>query len=170
MNVIEMRLLVFLHGTTIMHPSAVGRTRDERVAQVRAGTDPTLHDYAAYVPVGHAVAKLRRWREQGAQIDYLSSHRDPVDVAKDAVVLQAHDFPRGRVLARGPGESYGGVAERAMPDVLVEDDCESIGPDEITYPQIRAGVRGRITSIVVPEFGGIDHLPDGVDELLRFSA
>jgi hypothetical protein len=39
------RLLVFLHGTTLMHPGALGRTREQRVAQVRDGDDPTLHDY-----------------------------------------------------------------------------------------------------------------------------
>ena len=30
----SMKVLVFLHGTTIMHRSAVGRTREERVQQV----------------------------------------------------------------------------------------------------------------------------------------
>lgn len=164
-----MRLLIFLHGTAIMHPGAVGRTREQRVAQVRAGVDPALHDYAAYVPVDGVVAKLRRWREQGAQIDYLSSHRDPEDVAEDRSVLQKHGFPAGRILAREPGESYGDVAGREMPDVLIEDDCESIdGAGELTYPQIRPELRGRIKSIIVPEFGGIDHLPDSLEELLAF--
>ena len=79
-----MRLLVFLHGTALMHPGAVGRTRQERVAQVRAAQEPTLHDYDAYVPVGNVVAKLRHRQHQGAQIAYLSSHRNPEDVAKDA--------------------------------------------------------------------------------------
>jgi hypothetical protein len=61
-----MRLLIFLHGTAIMHRGAIGRTREERVAQVRtgAGAAPALHNYAAYVPVDNAAAKLRRWREQ----------------------------------------------------------------------------------------------------------
>jgi hypothetical protein len=163
------RLLVFLHGTAIMHPGGVGRTREERVAQVRDETDPALRDYAAYVPVDGSVAKLRRWRDEGARIDYLSSHRNPEDVAKDVLVLQTYGFPKGRVLAREPGETYGDVAGRALPDVLIEDDCESIdGAGEITYPQIRPDLRARITSIVVPEFGGIDHLPDSLDALLTF--
>jgi hypothetical protein len=160
-----MRLLVFLHGTALMHPGAVGRPREERVAQVRRGADPALHDYAAYVPVEGVVAKLQRWREQGARIDYLSSHRNPDDVAKDEVVLRKNGFPPGRVLARGPGESYGDVVGREPPDVLIEDDCESIGAGELTYPQIRPDLRARITSIVVPEFGGLDHLPDALDAL-----
>ena len=120
-----MRLLIFLQGTVIMHPGAIGGTREERVAQVRTGVDPALHDYTAYTPIDDAVAKLQRWRDQHAEIDYLSSHRNADDVAKDASVLRNYSFPSGRVLARQPGESYGEVAERAMPDVLIEDDCES---------------------------------------------
>jgi hypothetical protein len=162
-----MQLLIFLHGTVIMHAGAAGRTRAERVAQVRAG-HPTIREYTAYVPVGQAVAKLRRWHDADAQIDYLSSHRNPGDVAKDALVLRTCAFPPGRVLAREPGESYGQVAGREMPDILIEDDCESIGAAHITYPQIRPDLRARIKSIIVPEFGGIDHLPDLPQALLSF--
>jgi len=166
-----MRLLIFLHGTAIMHAGAVGRARAERVAQVRTNADPTLHDYAAYVPVDGVVTKLERWRQQGAQIDYLSSHRNPDDVAKDAFVLRKHGFPPGRILAREEGESYGDVAGREVPDILIEDDCESLdGADEITYPQIRAEVRARVKSIIVPEFGGIDHLPDSLEALRTLQA
>ena len=163
-----MRLLVFLHGTAIMHPGALGRSREERVAQVRAGADPSLHDYAAYVPVGGAAAKLGCWQRQGAQIDYLSSHRKLDDMAADQQVLRKHGFPAGRVLARQPGQSYGDLVAVELPDVLIEDNCESIGADQITYFQIRPDLRGRIKSIIVPELGGIDHLPDSLQYLLTF--
>lgn len=163
-----MRLLVFLHGTAIMHSSAIERTRADRVEQVRAGEDPTLRAYEAYVPVGNAVAKLRRWQAQGAQIDYLSSHRNADDVAKDASVLRKFGFPPGRVLARQRGESYGEVAGRELPDILIEDDCESIGAGEVTYLQVQTERRAHIKSIIVPEFGGIDHLPDSLPALLTF--
>ena len=53
-----------------------------------------------------------------------------------------------------------------MPDVLVEDDCESIGGEvEMTYPHIRPELKPRIKSVVVREFGGIDHLPDDISAL-----
>jgi hypothetical protein len=162
-----MRLLVFLHGTVLMHARAVDVTRVERVAQVRAG-HPTVREYAANVPVGVAVAKLRRWRDAGAVIDYLSSHWNPDDVAVDAAVLRTYGFPSGRVLARLPGETYGDIAGREAPDVLIEDDCESIGADQITHPQIAPPLRARIKSIIIPEFGGIDHLPDDPQALLRW--
>jgi hypothetical protein len=165
-----MRLLIFLHGTVIMHSGATGRTREERVAQVRTRADPSLRVYADYVPVDNAVAKLQRWRDQGAQIDYLSSHQSSGDIAMDASVLQKYGFPAGRVLAREPGEGYDEVAERARPDVLIEDDCESIGAGKITYSQIGPELRARIKSIIVPEFDGIDHLPDSVQALLTFES
>jgi hypothetical protein len=161
-----MRLLVFLHGTVLMHAGGVGVTRAERVAHVRA-KHPTVREYAAYVPVGDAVAKLRRWQDAGAVVDYLSSHRNPDAVALDALVLRTHDFPAGQVLARLPGETYGDVAGREAPDVLIEDDCESIGADQITYPLIAPSVQARIKSIIIPEFGGIDHLPNDPQALLR---
>jgi hypothetical protein len=162
-----MRLIVFLHGTVLMHSAALGRKRAERVAQVLAG-DPTIRDYVGYVPVGGAVAKLRRWHDAGAVIDYLSSHKNPPDVAADELMLRKHGFPDGRVFSRAPGETYGDIAARELPDVLIEDDCESIGAHHITYPQIRPDARERIESIVVPEFGGIDHLPDNPADLLAW--
>jgi hypothetical protein len=163
------RVLVFLQGTALMHPAAVGRTREERVDQVRTGADPALQDASSYIPVDGSVAKLRRWYEQGAQIAYLSAHRDRKRVAEDAAVLEKYGFPPGRVLARDTEESYGDVAGQELPDVLIEDDCESIGGTvHLTYPQVAPELRARIKSIVVPEFGGIDHLPDALEALLDF--
>ena len=160
-----MRLLVFLHGTTIMHRAALGHTRQERVEQVQR-RDPSVADYAAYVPVGAAVAKLARWQQQGAQICYLSSHRQPEHVAKDTAILERFGFPAGEVLFRQPGESYADVARRVRPDVLIEDDCESIGGEvEMTYPHLRPDEQAHITGIVVREFEGIDHLPEPLIEL-----
>jgi hypothetical protein len=162
-----MKIMVFLHGTVLMHPSGTGRTRHERVRQVVDG-DETLYDFAAYVPVGEAVQKLRVWGKQGAEIVYLSSHRRNKDVEKDLAVLRRYAFPPGQVFFRQGDEGYGAVVERAFPDVLIEDDCESIGGlEQMTYPQIEPGIRARIKSIVVKEFGGIDHLPDDASELVK---
>ena len=161
-----MRILVFLHGTAIMHRGGVGRSREERVKQVIDGKDESLRDFASYVPVGDAVRKLHRWVEQGAQISYLSSHQRPERVEQDRTVLRKHGFPDGPVLFRGLGEHYADVVERTLPDVLVEDDCESIGGEkEMVSPRVRPELRAGRTWIVVKEFGGIDHLPDDVREL-----
>src|SRR5262245_16096173 len=121
-----MRVGVFLHGTTLMHRSALGQPREERVRQVQQG-EPSVRDYASYVPVGNAVHKLRTWNEQGAEIVYLSSHRRPEHVEQDRAVLETYHFPGGQVIFRGAGQTYQDIAESIIPDILIEDDCESIG-------------------------------------------
>lgn len=159
--------MVFLHGTTIMHRNALGRTRLERVRQVLDG-DESLYDFASYVPVGDAVRKLQGWKQQGAEILYLSSHRKVEDVEKDEAVLQNNGFPDGRIFFRHANERYSELAESALPDILIEDDCESIGGEgEMTYPHIEPELKAKIKSIVVKEFGGIDHLPDEVSALMH---
>lgn len=160
-----MKLLVFLHGTTIMHRAAVGRTREERVRQVRE-RDASVRDYAAYVPVGNVVGKLRAWSAQGAELVYLSSHKKVENVEKDMAVLKAYQFPDGPVVFRQPDEGYQDVVRRVLPDVLIEDDCESIGGErEMISPYLDADLRTTITALVVKEFEGIDHLPDDLVRL-----
>lgn len=61
------------------------------------------------------------------------------------------------------------VAENLVPDILIEDDCESIGGEkEMTYPNIKDELKNKIKSIVVKEFKGIDHLPDDIEELKNY--
>ena len=161
-----MKIMVFLHGTAIMHRGGLGKSREERVRQVVRG-EASVHDFASYVPVDAAVAKLQRWRARGAEILYLSSHCKSGEVEKDRSVLEQYGFPEGPIYYRQNGESYAEVAARLLPDVLIEDDCESIGGEpEMTYPHLRPQLQTRIRSIVVKEFGGIDHLPDD-PEVLR---
>ena len=160
-----MKILIFLHGTLIMHKNAEGKTREERVKQVMDG-EPSVHDYASYIPAGNAVEKLKSWQSQGAEILYLSSHEAAEDVEKDKIVLEKYLFPKGQVFYRQNGESYKNIAERIIPDVLVEDDCESIGGEkEMTITFVRPEIKQKIKSIVVKEFSGIDNLPDDLNIL-----
>lgn len=164
-----MKIMVFLHGTAIMHKNAVGRTREERVQQVLDRRDESLYDFASYVPVDNAVRKLQAWRQQGAEIVYLSSHKSVEDVEIDRAVLRNHAFPDGQVFFRHSGEQYNDVAERVLPDILIEDDCESIGGErEMTYPHIKSELKAKIKSVVVKEFGGIDHFPDDISALKHY--
>lgn len=161
-----MKILIFLHGTAIMHKSAVAKTREERVKQ-SAECERSVLDYASYVPVGKAVQKLRKWQFQGAKILYLSSHESEEDVEKDKLVLKRYNFPNGPIHWRQNGETYAQLTEKIIPDVLIEDDCESIGgKSEMTITNVRQEIKKKIKSIVVKEFGGIDHLPDNIDKLI----
>jgi hypothetical protein len=156
-----MQILVFLAGTTLMHANAVGKSREERVQQVRRGED--VKGIATYVPVGEAALKLQTWQRQGAELLYLSPGRR---IEQTPTVLAAHHFPAGPVIFRAPDETWQDVVARARPDILIEDDCESIGGEpEMTFPQLQPGLQASITSIVVREFGGIDHLPDDLAAL-----
>ena len=160
-----MKILIVLHGTLIMHKSAEGKTREERVKQVR-NSDPSVHDYASYIPVGNAVEKLQHWQSRGAEILYLSSHKTAEDVEKDKAVLEKYNFPKGQVFYRQNGETYKDIAEKIIPNILIEDDCESIGGEqEMTITFVKPEIKQRIKSIVVKEFSGIDHLPDNPKDL-----
>ena len=145
-----MKIMIFLHGT----------------ATKPAKWDVIGQSFAHYMPTGKAVEKLNSWVNQGAQICYLTSHEKAAGVAVDKKVLAKYDFPQGEIYWRENGEAYKDVAERVMPDILIEDDCESIGGEvEMTYPHIREDLKPKIKSIVVKEFQGIDHLPDSLTEL-----
>lgn len=147
-----MKILVFLHGTVITHTGAA-------------------YDCASHVPVGNAMEKLKNWQKQGAEILYLTSHEtaDAQNVEKDRAVLEKYGFPKGPIFYRQNGEAYKDVAERIDPDVLIEDDCENIGGEkEMTITFVKPGIKRRIKSIIVKEHGGIDHLPDDLDELLKY--
>ncbi len=161
-----MKILVFLHGTTIMHRGGVGHRREDIIKQVIEDEESVL-DYTSYVPVGNAVEKLKNWEKGGAEIIYLSSHESSDDVKKDKSVLRKYNFPESEVFFRQKGEEYKDVVERIKPDIIIEDDCESIGGEqEMTYPHIRPELKVKIKSIVVKEFEGIDHLPDDPQKLM----
>ena len=164
-----MKILVFLHGTTIMHRNARGLARQEIVKQVME-TEESVHDYTSYVSIGNAVKKLQAWKGQGAIICYFSSHKNAKDVAEDQFVLKKYAFPDGRIFYRRDRERYRDVVEgiRPLPNVIVEDNCESIGGEaEMVYPNLKPELKSKIRSIVVKEFGGIDYLPDEISELMK---
>ncbi len=159
--------MVFLHGTSIMHASAAGVPRSSRVRQV-TGKDPSVRDFASYVPTEGAVAKIAAWQRRGAEICYLSSHQTATAAAIDGSVLAAYGFPAGTLYYRAHGDGYADVARRWQADVVVEDDCESIGGRAQTTASWLARSPGRrVPCVVVPEFGGLAHLPDEPAVLFR---
>ena len=147
-----MKILVFLHGTIIMHKNAEGKHRKKRVKQSMQRERSVL-DYANYIPIGKSVEKLREWKKQGAEIIYLSSHEKSKDVKKDKEVLKKYQFPLRKVVYRKDGEQYKNIAEKIIPDILIEDDCESIGgKSEMTITSVKVQVKKKIKSIILEEF------------------
>jgi hypothetical protein len=163
------RVMVLLHGTSIMPGSPAAQPRVTRVRQVTS-KDPAVLDFGSYVPTEGAVAKLTAWQHRGAQICYLSSHLSAAAAAIDNSVLAAHGFPAGPLYYRAHGESYAEVARRWSADVVVEDDCERIGGQAQTTASALARTPGQaVRCVVVPEFGGLGHLPDDPADLLGHS-
>ena len=161
-----MKIMVFTEGTIFGHSNWLDLAREEIVRRVKEGERP---DHAGTIPIGDAVRKIQAWNDAGAEILYLTSRRSLDEVEQVREILQRYRFPAGRLFFRLEGEEYKDAAARAMPDILIEDDCESIGGEiEMTYPHIRSEIKTRIVSIVVKEFGGIDHLPESLSELMSY--
>jgi hypothetical protein len=143
-----MKILVFTEGTCLK-PSDPDKPKQ----------------YASYCGTTSAAKKVRAWNDAGVEIHYLTSRIDKTEIAAIRDVLKRSGFVDGPLHARADGESYVKVVERLDPDILVEDDCKSIGVDQIIGIQLNPAIG--ILSVVVPEFGGLEHLPDNPYELLE---
>lgn len=52
------------------------------------------------------------------------------------------------------------------PDILVEDNCESIGGEkEMVITKVDTAIKRKIKSIPVKEFRGIDHLTGNINNI-----
>lgn len=136
-----MKILIFLHGTIIMHKNGLDKSREERVKQVLSD-DNSIHDFLNYIPIGKSYEKLKIWVKQEVEIFYLSSNQLLDDINKDLFVLRKYEFPKGKLLYRKNGQSYKDIAEEIIPDILIEDNCESIGGTaEMVYPNMSSLIK-----------------------------
>lgn len=166
-----MKILVFTEGTVLMHDLAKGTNREERVRQSKFAAIQriipfkvargSVYDFENYIPVGNAVEKIKSWKQQGAKIIYLTSRKIKSEIETIKKILSKNNFPDSQNLHfRKRGENYKDIAEKLTPDVLIEDDCESIGGEkEMVYPHIKEELKPKIKSVVIKEFEGIDNLP-----------
>lgn len=145
-----------------MHANASPVSRQERVRQVLR-KESSISDYENYVPISRAVEKTKSWADAGAEIFYLTSRTgDQVDIILN--VLRSFDFPSPENLTyRVDGEEYIDVVKRIQPQILIEDNCESIGgKTEMISPTLSDSIQ----TIVIKEFEGIDILPEEPQMLL----
>lgn len=162
-----MKILIFTEGTILMHKSAMGYGREEIVGQVKE-KEKSVNDYASYIPIHSAVRKLKSWEDYGVKIVYLTSRKKSEEIDSIQKVLRRYDFPNGELLFRKGKNEYANVAEKILPDILIEDDRESIGgKKEMTITNIKPAIKKKIKSIIVHEFEGIDHLPDDPQQLME---
>jgi hypothetical protein len=119
-----------------------------------------------YIPIKNCVSKIRNWERQGADISYLTSRTKKKDVDKIRDILIVNNFPGKYLYFREAAQRYRDIVEEVLPMILIEDDCRSIGGKwQMTITYVRKEIKEKMKSIIVKEFGGIDHLPDNLDEL-----
>jgi hypothetical protein len=158
---INLKLVVFLQGTTLIESGLVGKTREESVKKSREWTAKGGGWLGELVPLGSSPKKVNSWNSQSVQIYYLTASRKPENILKCEQALKRWSFPIGQLLSRKENQTYTDIVVPLRPDVIVEDDCESLGgTKEMVYPNLPSDVKRSIASVIVREFEGIDHLPD----------
>lgn len=126
----------------------------------------SLYSHNSYVPIGNAVNIINSWQQQGANIIYCTSRKSKhADNIADN--LKKHGFSGAYLVARELKESYAELVEAVQPDVLIEDDCKSIGGAwQMCITKVNSELKRKIKSVIVPEFKGIDNLSVNIEHLL----
>jgi hypothetical protein len=126
-------------------------------------------NHATYIPIGNSVSKTKEWKQQGAEILYLTSRKKMKHIKEITQILLNGSFAAGILYYREGKEKYKDIVESIKPDVLIEDNCRSIGGKwQMSITCVEAEIKSIIKSIVVKEFQGIDHLPSELSELLKY--
>jgi len=119
----------------------------------------SLYNHNAYEPIGNSVEIIKAWKIQGANIIYCTSRKGK-KAENIAVLLKLFGFTGSFLAVREGKEKYKDLVETLKPNILIEDDCKSIGGAwQMCITKVKPEIRNNIKSIVVPEFKGIDHLP-----------
>ena len=136
-----MKIMIFIEGTTFY-------------------TKPILFLFTkyGYKPISDSVKKVNTWYNRGYEI-YLCSYvrKRRYDFIKS--VIDFYGMKYTEILCRKKGEIYSEIVEAIKPDVLIEDDCRSIGGQEQwCITNVNEDVKSHIQSIIVPEYMGIDSI------------
>ncbi len=109
-----------------------------------------------YIPIGNSIDKLKKWQEEGYEVIYITSLRGR-KAMKMAQRLDELGFIGSMVGYRQKNQDYATLIKEELPDILIEDDCKSIGGEEnMCYEQLSEELKDNIKHIVVEEFQGID--------------
>jgi hypothetical protein len=124
-----------------------------------------LYNHNAYIPIGNAVEIIAAWQLQNANIIYCTS-RKRQQADQIASLLRRYGFRGDLLVFRERKETYKAIVEAIQPDILIEDDCKSIGGAwQRCITKVKPEIKERIVSIIVPEFKGIDHLSVDIGRL-----
>lgn len=136
-----MKIMIFIEGTTF-------KTRFPMFLFTKYG----------YKPIGNAVEIVNTWENDGHDI-YLCSYVRNRRYKFIKRIIDFYGMKYTEILCREKGEHYSEIVERIKPDILIEDDCKSIGGQkDWCITNVREEIKARIHSIIVPEFKGIDNV------------
>ena len=109
-----------------------------------------------YVPISNAKEIIKKWQEQGYEIIYLTSQKGRKAMGM-AQRLDELGFVGSMVGYRQPRQDYATLIKEEQPDILIEDDCKSIGGEaHMCITQLSDELKRSLKHIVVEEFKGID--------------
>jgi hypothetical protein len=136
------KILIFTEGT-ILGPKTIFRH----------------FNHASYSPIKNAVSIIESWEEQGAEIIYVTSRKKYTQILEIKELLLKYHFPGESLYYRGKKQKYKDIVESVLPNILIEDDCRSIGGKwQMCITYIKPEIKRNIKFIVVKEFKGIDDL------------
>ena len=106
----NLKIMIFTEGTVLGPKNVLG-----------------LYFHADYIPIGNCVDKIRSWENQGAEISYFTSRKTEKQVNKILYLLNKYHFVGTYLYYREKNQKFKDIIEQVKPDILIEDDCKSIG-------------------------------------------
>jgi hypothetical protein len=125
----------------------------------------SLYNHRTYIPIGNAVSLIEAWYQQNAEILYCTSRKGK-QAEEVAQLLKQYRFAGSKLYFREKKQKYKDIIEIVRPDILIEDDCRSIGGSwQMCITNVSPEIKDSIKSIIVKEFTGIDNLSSSVQLL-----
>ena len=79
-----------------------------------------------YIPINNAIETLKKWQEEGYEEIYLTSLKGR-RAMKMAQHLDELGFTGSMVGYRQKNQDYATLIKEELPDILIEDNCLSVG-------------------------------------------
>lgn len=110
---------------------------------------------------------IKSWNEQGAEIIYCTSSRKLKEVEAVKANLIKHKFKGTKLYYRSENQEYRDIVELVVPNILIEDDCRSIGGEsQMCITHVKPEIKNKIKPISVEEFKGIENLSKKLSDML----